>query len=92
MLENFLSIAHIVPLAIIATSVVFNLVAPSRISKHGFNALLLLLSSIGICAGSFTHDHHTTILLDPCFGYAATLLFVAVRIMVDASSKVQLKR
>lgn len=91
MMENILNIMHIGPLAAIAALILGNVLTKSAFFKQDlYNVVLLLLSSLGIASGSFVHHHEVIALIDPCFAYAATLIFVAVRIMakpVQVSSK-----
>lgn len=50
-----------------------------------FDLLLLLSSTVGIVAGSGVHAHDICerMIIDPCFGYAATILWVAIRIALN---------
>jgi uncharacterized membrane protein len=44
--------------------------------------LLLILSAIGIAAGSNSHGHELAhAMFDPCFGYAAVSLCIAARLL-----------
>jgi len=91
MIENILNIMHIGPLVAIAALILGNVLTKSDFFKQDiYNVMLLVLSSLGIASGSFVHHHEAIALIDPCFAYAATLMFVAVRIMAkpaQASSK-----
>lgn len=84
MIDNLLAFLHVAPLAVIVAVSFF---ARSKSANQGLiNAVILVLTSIGIIAGSVDHHHHTYI-VDPCFGYVIALLFVAVK----SASKAGLK-
>jgi integral membrane sensor domain MASE1 len=85
MLENLIGFLHVAPLAVIAAVSVF---ARSKSLNQGLvNAIILVLTSIGILAGAVDHDHHAYI-VDPCFGYVLALLFVAVKSAAKSNFKV----
>jgi len=79
---NFL---HLAPLAlimfIIVAPKVFNLLMGKNYEGKLNHTLILVLSSIGILAGTYDH-HHVCYLIDPCFGYAAALVYVAFKVAV----------
>ncbi|KIE05119.1 hypothetical protein NF27_EY02150 [Candidatus Jidaibacter acanthamoeba] len=94
MFETIINFLHVAPLAAILALAV----APKLASLLGknlenakINTAMLVLSSIGILAGAFEH-HHGIQLLDPCFGYAATLAFVAFKISQKKAVKVSVTK
>lgn len=89
MTENFLGMMHIAPLAVIALMVLTNIVTSGNLFKQNlYSAALLILSSIGIASGAVVHDHSMVLLIDPCLAYAATLVFVAFRLVAVSFTQV----
>jgi len=87
MLTTFFNFMHLAPLALIAILVFAPKLKYSLIPQKFFNAAMLILASIGIIAGAFDH-HHIEYLIDPCIGYAATLLYVAFRTTQTQAEKI----
>lgn len=76
---------HIVPLLLIAGVLglpkLYNVIAKKNISIVNINSILLFLCSIGIAAGANAHHMHNLLyIIDPCFGYAVTIIGVAIKI------------
>jgi len=93
MIESFFSIMHVAPLAVIALMVLVNIATSSNLFKQNlYNAALLALSSVGIASGAVVHDHAMVLLVDPCFAYAATLVFVAIRLVAGSVAKVTVSK
>ena len=82
-METLIEILHTMPLFVIsflfALPVISRLLFKTEIKIKSTESISLVLSAVGIAAGSNAHNafHH---LLDPCFGYAAFLLYIAAKI------------
>lgn len=82
MIETLFSVLHVAPLVVITSMILINAVLKLNLVKQElYNPVLLILSSIGIASGAVVHDHDTIMLIDPCFAYAATLVFVAASLV-----------
>ncbi len=94
MFETIINFLHVAPLfAIIGLAVAPKLSAffAKKLESTKLNITMLVLASIGILAGAFEH-HHGIQLLDPCFGYAATLIFVAYKISQNKAVKISVTK
>ncbi len=71
---------HFIPLIAVALVAVFG---RNRFTRVGVSAIVSGLSIIGLVAGSHVHTAHAEpmLMLDPCYGYMASLV-VAMVIMV----------
>lgn len=88
MMETLLNMMHVGPLVVIAIAVLVNIITSGNVFKPElYNATLLVLSSIGIAAGAYAHDHNSVFLIDPCLAYSAALIFVAARLIVGSLVK-----
>jgi hypothetical protein len=79
MIEQIFNFLHVAPLAVIAFIIAKQVFTGA--SKSVFNAndtLMLVLSSVGILAGTYDH-HHAHFAVDPCVGYSIVLGYVAFR-------------
>jgi hypothetical protein len=76
---------HILPLvlivALIATQAIWKIVKKQILVIQQLDPLLLVLSAIGTAAGANAHSHDTSMLFDPCFGYAAVSICVAAKML-----------
>ena len=81
MSEMLMEILHLAPLALIALAVlgsgIYKAVAKKSVDSGMLHTALLVLCSVGIVAGNFVHHGELLHLLDPCYGYAATLMGIA---------------
>lgn len=89
---EFLKFLHVAPLFVIMIllllPIIFRVFKKNEISSDILSSSLLLLSSIGIASGANVHDHDGGMLfIDPCFGYAAVLVFVAVKLISKFAKK-----
>ncbi|CAL7959264.1 conserved membrane hypothetical protein [Alphaproteobacteria bacterium] len=78
----FIKFIHVVPLFLIALSLsipyVYRKVTKQDIAIAWLTPVVLLLCAVGITAGTNSH-HGVRYLVDPCFGYAAALIYIALR-------------
>ena len=85
MLEKYIELFHIAPLALIIASLVsaslYRIVSGKFVSPTGLSAFLLVLCSVGIASGSHIHHNEMIHIMDPCFAYAATLIGIAVHLV-----------
>lgn len=85
MTETFIQFLHIVPLAMIimlsGTTIAINHFAAKKINTTFLIPTVLILCSIGILAGNKLHHGELLNIIDPCFGYAATLIAVASKLV-----------
>jgi len=76
---------HIAPLVLIALSLfssqAYKLITKKSVNSNWLSSILLILCSIGIISGEHVHHGELLTFIDPCFGYAATLIGVAVNIV-----------
>lgn len=94
MLETIVNFLHVAPLVAILALVIaprFAALFGKNLENAKLNIAMLALSSIGILSGAFEH-HHGIQLLDPCFGYAATLIYVAFKISQNKAIKVSVTK
>lgn len=79
---EIMELLHVGPLALILALLAFAQGYKIFVKKSiNFNLLLpiiLVLCSIGIVTGNYVHHGRILTFLDPCFGYAVTLIGVAV--------------
>ena len=87
-----MNLLHVGPLVLIVVSLIaaqaYKLFAKKSVSANFFSSFLLILCSIGIISGNNVHHGELFSFFDPCFGYAATSLGVAVNLV---KSKVRVK-
>lgn len=77
---------HTIPLFLVIATLSFAFFygkfTSKSVSTNLVCSVLLVLCSVGIIAGSHVHGHcHSFGWLDPCFGYAATLIGVAAKLV-----------
>ncbi len=89
MLDSIINFLHIAPLAGIAVLIGASSLS-KKISASLISALILALSAVGLMSGSVAHHHHEH-MLDPCFGYVAAILFVALKVLNAKPSAVKFK-
>ena len=76
---------HVAPLFLIVLSLfsaqLYRLMTKKSVNSNWLSSILLVLCSVGIISGEHVHHGELLTLVDPCFGYAATLIGVAVKIV-----------
>lgn len=87
-MEQIINFLHLAPLAAILIMLVAPKFASLLVSKEKINAATLILASVGILSGAIDHHHHEY-LIDPCFGYVASLIVVAIKLMVVAPQQMK---
>jgi len=82
---EFMNLLHFGPLALIVIALVatqaYKVFAKKSVNANLISPVLLVLCSVGIISGNHVHHGEMLSFLDPCFGYAATLVGVAVHIL-----------
>ena len=80
-----MELLHVGPLALIAAVLAFaqgyKIFAKKSMNFNTLSSILLVLCSVGIVSGNHVHHGEMLTFLDPCFGYAATLIGVAVNLV-----------
>lgn len=93
-MDSLLSFFHSVPLVIVAFLFIVEFFvrilkrdAVASVSSFN-NVAVLLLSAIGIATGSSLHfgEHVGYTFFDPCFFYAASLIVVAFKLMLNRAA------
>ena len=89
---EIMELLHVGPLALIVTLLTFaqgyKIFTKKSMNFNLLSSILLVSCSIGIVAGNHVHHGEMLTFLDSCFGYAATLIGIAVN-LVRAKSKVK---
>ncbi|AEI89058.1 hypothetical protein midi_00768 [Candidatus Midichloria mitochondrii IricVA] len=89
---EFMDLLHFGPLALIAVALVaaqsYKTFAKRTVGADLLSSVLLVLCSVGMLSGNHIHRGEMLSFLDPCFGYAATLIGVAINLV---RSKVKVK-
>ncbi|CAK6537324.1 MAG: Integron gene cassette protein [Candidatus Midichloria mitochondrii] len=87
-----MDLLHFGPLALIAVALVaaqsYKTFAKRTVGADLLSSVLLVLCSVGMLSGNHIHRGEMLSFLDPCFGYAATLIGVAINLV---RSKVKVK-
>ncbi len=91
-MENVIEFLHVAPLFVIGLLLfapkVLHILLQKKIVIPSINSIVLVLSSIGIAAGTNAH-HAFEHLIDPCFGYSAILIVMALKISAMKRSVTQ---
>ncbi|MDJ1304689.1 MAG: hypothetical protein MRQ09_00375 [Candidatus Midichloria sp.] len=89
---EFMDLLHFGPLALIAVTLIaaqsYKTFTKKTVNTNLLSSVLLVLCSVGIVSGNHIHHGEMLSFLDPCFGYAATLIGVAINLV---RSKVKVK-
>ncbi len=73
---------HFIPLVAIVLVALF---ARGKFTRVGTSAIVTALSIVGLAAGGHVHTAHAEpmMLLDPCFGYMASLVIALAVVLKD---------
>lgn len=80
-----MDLLHLGPLALIAVTVIatqfYKTFTKKPVNTNLLSSLLLVLCSVGIVSGNHIHHGEMLSFLDPCFGYAATLIGIVINLV-----------